>query len=177
MYRTNSEKNHLFTSEELFPNTHHAMDVIFTMREHMFPFNEEFELNKKQEETQSALVDYIFKHNCDRYVSPTTEDNTGETCYDQIHLWKDMDEEYIEEAKDCLRQWIAAELTNGGIMIVRLVGKGKGGRDIINGFHFQNGKARAIPAKQLRSHSNLPNGKHSNDMTPEYQTPYIIFPQ
>ena len=178
MYRSKSANNQHLMPEEVFSTSHPLVDVFLSMREVAFPFSEEFELDKKQEEMQSVLVDYIFRHNCDRYISPTTVDNVGETCFDQIHLEKEMDEESIEKAKGCLRQWIAAELTNSGVMVVRLIGKGKGGRDIINGSHFSNGKIQVIPGKQLRdSHAKLPNDKHSNDPSPEYQTPYIIFPQ
>ncbi len=140
-------------------------------------FDREVCLSKEEQHQVAALVDYIFKHDCDRTVSVTVAADDGEDFESNsisVVFPKDIAKDQIKDAREALTQVVAVALEMGGGIVVRLHGIGSKGKDVINGFHLLERVISKVPVQELKECSEtMPDGTRSKDQTAEYQMAFV----
>ena len=119
-----------------------------------FPYDREVELNADQIRWRDSFLEHVLDYRVERILSFIFKnpdvDGKGYTS-EVFDLPARIPEKYLEDAKNEVGEWFGFALKFGGSLSLRLRGIGSGGRDVLNGFAFSDGKVTSLPSKDVRA--------------------------
>ncbi len=122
---------------------------------------------------RDILVDYIFRHDCEKQVSVTAAVN-GKIETQGLRFPADIREDNSAAAKGVLAQCVDTAMQHGGGMVIRFIGIGVDGKDVLNGFSIGGDQIEKMSAAELRDiYERNPDGSSERARKTEYQSAFV----